>query len=161
MDNTRTNKPSSFILLCQSRKEQVWKTDNQICPLTIQLLSQEKPIVGLMLLKAVNLQNLWLASLNFSISCKAGGLLLVIDRDFHCNTRRVKRKIYIRLHPNNINRDDGIEIPEAWLPLIKKHNSRRSVRKRTTEATAHTNNEDAPISAAKNRPTRIELGVIY
>ena len=28
--------------------------------------------------------------------------------------------IHIRLHPNNLNRDSGIEIPEAWMPTIKK-----------------------------------------
>ena len=26
----------------------------------------------------------------------------------------------------NINRDSGIEIPEAWMPTIKKHNNRRA-----------------------------------
>ena len=36
-----------------------------------------------------------------------------IDRDPHSYTRRVKEAIHIRLHPNNINRDSGIEIPEA------------------------------------------------
>ncbi|RMX47583.1 hypothetical protein pdam_00018998 [Pocillopora damicornis] len=39
--------------------------------------------------------------------------------------------IHIRLHPDNINRDGGIEIPEAWMPTIKKHNNGRSARKRT------------------------------
>ena len=29
-------------------------------------------------------------------------------------TRRVKEPIHIRLHPNNINRDSEIDIPEAW-----------------------------------------------
>jgi len=37
-----------------------------------------------------------------------------IDRDLHWYTRRVKEAIHIRLHPNNINRDSEIEIPEAW-----------------------------------------------
>ena len=37
-----------------------------------------------------------------------------IDRDPYYYTRRVKEAIHIRLHPNNINRDSGIEIPEAW-----------------------------------------------
>ena len=37
------------------------------------------------------------------------------------------------LHPKNINRDSGIEIPEAWMPTIKKHNNRRAVRQRTAE----------------------------
>ena len=35
-------------------------------------------------------------------------------------TCRVKGAIDRRLHPNNINRDSGIEIPEAWMPTIKK-----------------------------------------
>ena len=57
-----------------------------------------------------------------------------IDRDPHWYTRRVKEAIHIRLNPNNINRDSGIEIPEAWIPTIKKHNS-RSTTKRTYEGT--------------------------
>ncbi|KAL9958477.1 hypothetical protein ACROYT_G035494 [Oculina patagonica] len=32
-------------------------------------------------------------------------------------------------------RDNGIEIPEAWMPTIKKHNNRRTVRQRTAEGT--------------------------
>ena len=48
----------------------------------------------------------------------------------------VKEAIHIRLHPNNINRDSRIEIPEAWMPTIKKHNNRRMVQQWTTEGTA-------------------------
>ena len=44
---------------------------------------------------------------------------VLIDRDPHCYTRRVKEVIHIRLHPNNINRDSGIEIPEAWMSTVK------------------------------------------
>ena len=74
-----------------------------------------------------------------------------IDRDPHRYTRRVKEAIHIRLHSNNINRDSGIEIPEAWIPTIRKHNS-RSTRRRTYEGTSsvsRNNNEDrnAPITA--------------
>ena len=47
-----------------------------------------------------------------------------IDRDPHLYTRRVKEDIHVRLHPNNTNRDSEIEIPEAWIPSIKQHNSR-------------------------------------
>ena len=36
-----------------------------------------------------------------------------IDRDPHRYTRRVKKAIHLGLYPNNINRDSGIEIPEA------------------------------------------------
>ena len=57
-----------------------------------------------------------------------------IDRDPHWYTRRVKEAIHIRLHPDNINRDNGIEIPEAWMPTIKLH-SNRSVPRRTAEGT--------------------------
>ena len=49
-----------------------------------------------------------------------------IDRDPYYYTRRVKEAIRIRLHPDNINRDSGIEIPEAWMLTIKKHNNRRA-----------------------------------
>ena len=42
-----------------------------------------------------------------------------IDRDPHRYTRRVKEAIQIRLHSNNINRDNRIEIPEAWMPTIR------------------------------------------
>ena len=81
---------------------------------------------------------------------------MVIDRDPHCNTHRVKEEFHITVHSHNINGDSRIESPEAWLLLIKKHSSRRSVRQRTSEAKAHTNNgvRNAPISAANNRPTR-------
>ena len=48
----------------------------------------------------------------------------LIDHDPHWYTRRVKEAIHIRLHPNNINRDDAIDIPEAWIRTIKQHNSR-------------------------------------
>ncbi|KAL9983560.1 hypothetical protein ACROYT_G005752 [Oculina patagonica] len=78
-----------------------------------------------------------------------------IDREPHWYTRRVKEAIQIRLHPNNINRDSGIEIPEAWMPKIKKHNTRRTERQRTPEGTtAHRNREDrnAPITAVENQP---------
>ena len=27
--------------------------------------------------------------------------------------------IHIRLHPDNINRDGGIEIPDAWMPTAR------------------------------------------
>ena len=56
-----------------------------------------------------------------------------IDRDPYYYTRRVKEAIHIRLHPNNINRDSGIEIPEAWMPTIKKNNNRKAMRQRTAE----------------------------
>ena len=82
-----------------------------------------------------------------------------IDRDPHWYTHRVKEAIHVRLHPNNIHRDSGIEIPEAWIPTIKKHNS-RSTTKRTCEgitSNSRNNDEDrnAPIAAnqhATNTP---------
>ena len=81
-----------------------------------------------------------------------------IDRDPYWYTRRVKEAIHIRLHPNNINRDSRMEIPEAWMSTIKKHNNRRAVRQRTAEGTTHRNSEDrnASITAAENQPITAE-----
>ena len=77
-------------------------------------------------------------------------------RDPHYYTRRVKEAIHIRLHPDNINRDSGIEIPEAWMPTIKKHNNRRAVRQRTAEGARNSEDRNAPIRAAENQPTTAE-----
>ena len=60
-----------------------------------------------------------------------------IDRGPSYYTRRVKEPIHIRLHPNNINRDSEIEIPEAWMLTIKKHNNRRAVQQRFAEGANH------------------------
>ena len=57
-----------------------------------------------------------------------------IDRDPHRYIRRVKEAIRIRLHPDNINWDNGIEIPESWMPTTKQHNS-RLVPRRAAEGT--------------------------
>ena len=48
-----------------------------------------------------------------------------------------------------MNRDSGIEIPEAWMPTIKIHNNRRAAKKAAAERTTHQNSEDrnAPIKA--------------
>ena len=56
--------------------------------------------------------------------------------------------------PNNINRDSGIEIPEAWMPMIKKNNNRRVTKKRAAEGVANRNREDRnlPITAVENQP---------
>ena len=47
---------------------------------------------------------------------------------------KVKEAIHNRVHPNNNNGDNEIEIPEAWMLMITKHN-RRSVTKGTYEGT--------------------------
>ena len=65
-----------------------------------------------------------------------------IDRYPHWYTRRVKEDIHIRLHPNNINRDSGIDIPEAWIPTVKQHNSRFMRTYEGTLSNDRNNNED-------------------
>ena len=45
-----------------------------------------------------------------------------IDRNNHWYTRKVKEA---RDNPNDINRDNEAEIPEAWMPPIRKHQSQR------------------------------------
>ena len=87
------------------------------------------------------------------------------DRDSHWSARsRVKEAIHIGLHPDNINRDNGIEIPEAWILTIKKHN-RRPVHQRTAKGTtsnrtsrgtaSQRNNED------RNEPITADLRISY
>ena len=90
-----------------------------------------------------------------------------IDRDPHWYTRRVKEAIHIRLHPDNINKDNGIEIPEAWMPTIKQHSS-RSVPRRTAEGTISSlNDEDRnpPINNSlredRNAPINTNQGATY
>ena len=56
------------------------------------------------------------------------------ERDSHWYTRRVKEATHIRLKPDTINRHHGIEIPEAWIPTIKKHKE-RLVLQQTAEGT--------------------------
>ena len=63
--------------------------------------------------------------------------------------RKVKEAIHIRLHPHNINRESEIEIPEAWMPMIKKNNNRRAVRQQTAEGANHW-----VISKDRNAPIR-------
>ena len=63
-----------------------------------------------------------------------------IDRDPYYYMRRVKEAIHVRLHPDNINRDSGIEIPEAWMPTIKKqqHESRGTADRRGSKSLSET-----------------------
>ena len=44
-----------------------------------------------------------------------------VDHDQYWFTRRIKEAIQTRLHPSNFNRDNGIEIPEAWDRMVKRH----------------------------------------
>ena len=64
----------------------------------------------------------WSAVVFLIVGIQASGISIqevkFIDRDPHWYTRRVKEAIHTRLHPNNINRDSGIEIPEAWIPTM-------------------------------------------
>lgn len=55
-------------------------------------------------------------------------------------TRTVKVANPIRLHPDNINKDNGIAIPEAWTSTIKQHNT-TSVPLWTTEETISSLND--------------------
>ena len=58
-------------------------------------------------------------SRNKTLSHLRGEKTSVICSGFY--TRRVKEAIHIRLHPDYINRDNGIKVPEAWMPKIEKN----------------------------------------
>ena len=77
-----------------------------------------------------------------------------IDCDPYYYTHRVKEAIHKRLHPNNIKRDSGIEIPEAWMPMIQKNINVRAVWQWTTEGANHWMNSkdrNAPIRAVEKQ----------
>ena len=67
-------------------------------------------------------QNMLTTSATAGFGTKSS-LLIVILIGTHAGS---KRRL-TRVHPNNINRDGGIEIPEAWMHTIKKHNNSRTV----------------------------------
>ena len=77
-----------------------------------------------------------------------------IDLDPYYYMHRVKEAIHIRLHPNNIKRDSGIEIPEAWMPMIKRHNNGRAMWQWTAEGANHrmySKDQNAPIRAVEKQ----------
>ena len=63
--------------------------------------------------------------------------------------------IHMRLHPDNINGDNGIEIPEAWMPTIKQHSS-RSVPRRTAKGTIASLNDEDRSPPINNRSIAVE-----
>ena len=77
-----------------------------------------------------------------------------IDRDPHWYTRGVKEAIHRRLHPHNINRDSGLEIAEAWTPMIKRHNTKsHSVPMPTTVGTMSSVDDKDRNPPIKNSPS--------
>lgn len=80
-----------------------------------------------------------------------------IDCDLHQYTCGVKEAIHIRLNPNNISRDSGTRISEAWMLTIKKDNS-QSLTKQTymyegMTPNSQNNNEDQNRPIAANQHT--------
>ena len=66
----------------------------------------------------------------------------------------------LNLAPNRnmprFNRDSGIDIPEAWIPTVKQHNSRFMKTYEGTPSNDRNNNEDriGPITAYQQIATR-------
>ena len=67
-------------------------------------------------------------------------------------TRTVKEANHIRLHPDNINKDNGIEIPEAWTSTFKQHNT-NSVPLWTTEEQNSSLNDKDGIPSINSNPS--------
>ena len=83
-----------------------------------------------------------------------------IDREKHWYTRKVKEAIHIRLNPNNINRDNGAEIPKAWIPTIRKHQSQRcATNKRTSEENVENENNSRIEISQSQQTTAIHNAV--
>ena len=64
--------------------------------------------------------------------------LKFIDRDPHYYTRRVKEAIHIRLHPDNINRDSGIESVDAHDQKTQQQESRATAHRRGSKSLSET-----------------------
>ena len=82
-------------------------------------------------------------------------LLIVTPTGTH--VRKVKEAIHIRLHPTNINRDSGIDIPEAWISTIKQQNSRFMRTYEGTPSNNRNNNEDRNAPRAAYQRATIDL----
>ena len=78
-----------------------------------------------------------------------------IGRDPHWYSRTVKEAIHISLHPNNINRDSGIEIHEAWMPTTRQHDN-RSLPQRNAEGSV-SSSHNANNVLDQNPPTMSEV----
>ena len=72
-----------------------------------------------------------------------------IDRESHWHTRKVKEAIHIRLNPNNINRDNGFEIP-----TIRKHQNKRAASQRTPEESM-VNSNNSRIETHQSQHTNV------
>jgi hypothetical protein len=46
--------------------------------------------------------------------------------------RLIREAIEIELHPNNINREDGLKLSKSWLPLIKPTQTKKTPYQLTT-----------------------------
>jgi hypothetical protein len=44
----------------------------------------------------------------------------ILAKEDHLFKHRIREVIGIQRNPNNLNRDNGLELNEIWLPLIKK-----------------------------------------
>ena len=72
-----------------------------------------------------------------------------LAQERHWYTRRVKEAINIRLHPNNLNRDSGIDIPDFWMNTIRRHNTHSTGEK--AGASLNQSRPDPPETASHSR----------
>ena len=75
----------------------------------------------------------------------------IINRDPYWYTGKVKGAIHIRLQPNNINRDSGIEIPEAWCSRSKNTTTGESYDSEPSKEQLEDLNK--PNTAVEKKPT--------
>ena len=63
--------------------------------------------------------------------------------------------IDISLHPNNINRDSGTEIPEAWMRTIRQHDNRPLSQRTASLSVSSPHNANNALD--RNPPTMSEV----
>ena len=67
------------------------------------------------------------------------------------------RSVNITLHPNNINRDSRIEIPEAWMPTIRQHTCNSQSLPQWTGERSVSSSDNANNTLDQNPPTMCEV----
>ena len=93
--------------------------------------------------------------LGFSTIRTNTNLALLLDKvkfiypDPHLHSRREAIHIKYTSYSNNINRDSGIEVLEAWMPMIRQHRI-RSLPQRAAEGAVSSSNNVSNICFGSN-----------
>ena len=81
-----------------------------------------------------------------------------LTQEKHWYARRVKEAITIRLHPQNINRDNGLEIPEFWYKTIEQLQTAHHTHRKQGRNNGATHEQTARTGTANHSPPQLRAG---